>query len=37
MELPPPLIMGWRVRLWVQDPQGASVTYLSKKDIKIRC
>ena len=22
MTLPSPLIMGWRVRSWVQDPQG---------------
>ena len=27
--------MGWRVESWVQDPMGAYVTCLSKKDTKV--
>lgn len=27
MTIPPPLIMGWRVRLWFQDSHSAYVTY----------
>jgi hypothetical protein len=27
LALPPPIIMGWRVRSWVQDPLGHCVTY----------
>ena len=34
-QLEPPPLVRWRVRLWVQDPLGACVTYQLKKKKKI--